>query len=64
MSLKGALSDLHDIKSGIPQGSVLGPTLFTLCTSDLPAAVTSVEVYMYADNTTVLEAQSTLLHYS
>ena len=41
------------ISFGIPQGSVLGPTLFTLFTNDLPSSVSSGSVYMFADDTTV-----------
>ena len=39
--------------SGVPQGSVLGPILFVLCTSDLSHVVDS-QVYYYADDTTLV----------
>ena len=51
--LNGIASDLNTVKSGIPQGSVLGPTLFSLYTSDLPDAITSATTYMCADDTTL-----------
>ena len=51
--LNGIPSDLNTVKSGIPQGFVLGPTLFSLYTSDLPEAITTATTYMYADDTTL-----------
>ena len=47
-----ASQQLH-VTMGIPQGSVLGPTLFTLFTNDLPNSVTSGALYMYADDTII-----------
>ena len=51
--LNGVKSDLLSVSMGIPQGSVLGPTLFTLFTNDLPLSVRSGSLYIFADNTTV-----------
>ena len=51
--LNGVKSDLLPVSMGIPQGSVLGPTLFVLFTNDLPCSVPSGSVYMYADDTTI-----------
>ena len=44
--LNGVKSDLLSVSMGIPQGSVLGPTLFTLFTNDLPLSVRSGSLYM------------------
>ena len=46
-------SGLCPVSSGVHQGSALGPTLFTLCTSVLVESVQSGSVYMYADDTTI-----------
>ena len=40
---------------GIPQGSVLGTTLFVLFTNELPSSVLSGSVYMCTDDTCVGE---------
>ena len=49
-TVNGSTSEMIPISFGIPQGSVLGPTLFT---NDLPSFVSSGSVYMFADDTTV-----------
>jgi len=51
--LNGTKSDLLPVSIGIPQGSVLDPTLFTVFTNDLPSSVHSGSLYMFADDTTV-----------
>ena len=47
----GSASVWSDVVSGVPQGSVLGPILFVLYTSDLSHVIDS-QVYCYADDTT------------
>ncbi|KAK7094204.1 hypothetical protein V1264_007857 [Littorina saxatilis] len=48
--VNGTHSDKAPVTSGIPQGSVLGPLLFTLYINDLPSQVTS-SVKLFADDT-------------
>ena len=43
-------SEWENVKSGIPQGSVLGPTLFVLFINDLPEVVSST-IKIFADDT-------------
>ena len=44
------------LKNGVPQGSVLAPTLFNIFTADIPA--TNSKKYLYADDTALAFAHS------
>ena len=52
VTIDGVLSDPHQLKYGVPQGSVLGPVLFTLYTQELSKIIAKhgLQVHMYADD--------------
>ena len=50
---KGISSEDKNINIGVPQGSILGPLLFTLYINDLPTVLRHVHTDMYADDTTI-----------
>ena len=47
------ISDICEIKAGIPQGSVLGPILYTIFTYDVPVN-DDITLASYADDTAIL----------
>ena len=49
VSVNGALSDITDVTSGVPQGSVLGPILFLLYINDINENVQS-SIRFFADD--------------
>ena len=61
--VKGEVSALFPINSGVPQGSVLGPILYLLFTSDLQQAP-NVTIGTFADDTVILTCHSNVLRAS
>ena len=51
--LNSNVSERLGVSAGVPQGSILGPLLFTLYTSQLTTKLKHVSVHYYADDTQV-----------
>ncbi len=56
--VEGEMSDPVEVASGVPQGSVIGPSLFIFYINDLPQNISS-KVRLFADDTIVYMIIST-----
>ena len=60
MHASGVASDTRFISTGVPQGSILGPLLFTNFINDLPKSSTFFSTRLYADDTSLTASGSDL----
>lgn len=60
VKVNGETTNNININAGVPQGSVLGPTLYLLYTADLPTTE-NVTIATYADDTAILFSHSSPL---
>ena len=52
------VSGFMPIRSGLPQGSILGPLLFIICMNDLQNITSICDISMYVDGTRLSSAMS------
>ena len=53
VEINGVSSTLLSLKTGVPQGSILGPLLFLIYMNDIPQASSHFKFILYADDTTL-----------
>ena len=58
VSINDACSFSLDVNVGVPQGSILGPLLFSIYVSDMHIYITNCGLLMFADDSTLLASNS------
>ena len=64
VKLGGIASDYAEVTHGVPQGSVLGPVLFSIYINSLSEEVAEVGLQMYADDTILYSSNLNTLQLS
>ena len=59
--INGSYSSSSEVKSGVIQGSILGPVLFLMFVNDMPAVLRSSNLAMFADDQSVLKRSDLLV---
>ena len=60
VEVNGVLSDMLQLKCGVPQGSVLGPLLFSVFINDISSCFLYTKFHLYADDLQVYKVGSDL----
>ena len=60
VKIDGNISSFNNLTVGVPQGSVLGPLIFLVFINDLPTGPTQTSINIYADDSVINAADSTL----
>ena len=50
----------RQVKTGVPQGGVLSPTLFNIHTADIPTPTAPVQVMLYTDDITITSTHTSM----